>query len=97
MVYLLGIHIVIQCSAGLFVRFMAEEVRQTVVQALQNGDFFSVCMDSSTDKAIIDEEMVQVRYLENNLPIYRSVFYNFKDYCRTSTFLMTYVMICHCN
>ena len=45
----------------------------TTVQALQKEDFFSVCMDSSTDTTVIEEEMVQVRYLENNLPVYRSV------------------------
>ena len=43
----------------------------------------SVCMDSSTDTAVIEEEMVQVRYLENNLPVYRSVhvlsFQSFKN------------------
>ena len=45
----------VQCRN--FVHFMADKVRQTMVQ---KEDFFSVCMDSSTDKAI-DEEMVQVR------------------------------------
>ena len=59
----------VQCRT--FVHFIADEVRQTMAQALQREHFFSVCMDSSTDKAIIDEEMVQVRYLENNLPVYR--------------------------
>ena len=35
--------------------------------------WYSVCMDSSTDKATIDEEMVQVRFLQDNLPVYRFV------------------------
>ena len=40
---------------------------------LQNTDFFSVCFDSSTDKATIDEEMVQIRVLIDNSPVYRFV------------------------
>ena len=30
-------------------------------------------MDSSTDNATVDEEMVKVRLLKNNTPIYRFV------------------------
>lgn len=40
---------------------------------LQEVDFFGVCVDSSTDKATIDEEMVQVRILQDNLPVYKFV------------------------
>ena len=40
---------------------------------LHNTDFFNVCMDSSTDRATIDKEMVQVRLLQNNLPVYKLV------------------------
>ena len=38
-----------------------------------NADFFSVCFDSSTDKATIDEDMVQIRFLIGNTPVYRFV------------------------
>jgi len=47
-------------QARRFVHFIAEEIRKDLVETLQKADFFSVCMDSSTDKATIDEEMVQV-------------------------------------
>ena len=40
---------------------------------LQEVDFFGVCVDSSTDKGTIDEEMVQVRILQDNLPVYKFV------------------------
>ena len=60
-------------QARQFVYFIAEQMRKDLVGMLQNADFFSVCMDSSTDKATIDEEMVQVRFLQDNLPVYRFV------------------------
>ena len=60
-------------QARRFVHFIAEEIRKDLVDSLQKADFFSVCMDSSTDKATIDEEMVQVRFLQDNLPVYRFV------------------------
>ena len=40
---------------------------------LQNAYFFSVCFDSSTDKATIDEEMIQIRVIIDNTPVYRFV------------------------
>lgn len=60
-------------QAKTFVHFIAEEIRNDLVLLVQGADFFSVCMDSSTDKATIDEEMVQVRLLKNNSPVYRFV------------------------
>ena len=56
------------------VHFIAEEIRKDLVESLQKIDFFSVCMDSSTGKATIDEEMVlQVCFLQDNLPVYKFV------------------------
>lgn len=40
---------------------------------MQGCNFFSVYMDSSTDKATIDEEMIQVRVLKDNTPAYQFV------------------------
>ena len=62
-----------QKQARNFVHFIAEEFRLSLVHLLQNADFFSVCFDSSTDKATIDEEMVQIRVLIDNTPVYRFV------------------------
>ena len=55
----------------MFVHSIAEEIRKDLVLLVQSADFFSVCMDSSTNKATIDEEMVQVRLLKNNRLVYR--------------------------
>ena len=60
-------------QARRFVHFIAEEIRKDLVVPLQKVDFFSVCMDSSTNKATIHEEMVQVRLLQDNLPVYKFV------------------------
>ena len=50
-------------QARRFVHFIAEDIRRDlVVEPLQKVDFFCVCMDSSTVKATIDEEMVQCLY-----------------------------------
>ena len=56
-----------------FIHFIDEEIRDDLVQLLHNSEFFSVCMDSSTDKATINAEMVQVRVLKDNSPVYRFV------------------------
>ena len=58
-------------QARTFVHFIAEEIRSDLVLLLRKSSFFSVCMDSSTDKATIDEEMVQIRVLKDNIPVYR--------------------------
>ena len=63
-----------QCRT--FVNFIAEEIRSNLIQALQREDFYSVCMDSRTDLGVIEEEIIQVRYLENNLPVYRLALLN---------------------
>ena len=55
-----------------FVHFIDEQIRKGLVD-LYNTDFFSVCMDSSTDKVTIDEEMVHVLLLQDNLPVYKFV------------------------
>ena len=60
-------------QARRFIHFIAEEIRKDLVEPLQKVDFFSVCMDSSTNKATIHEEMVQVRFLQDNLPVYKFV------------------------
>ena len=60
-------------QARQFVHFISEHIRKDLVDLLHITDFFSVCMDSSTDKATIDEEMVQVRVLQDNLPVYKFV------------------------
>ena len=60
-------------QAKRFVDFIAEEIRKDLVESLQKVDFFSFCMDISTDKATIDKEMIQVRFLQDNLPVYRFV------------------------
>ena len=60
-------------QAKTFVGFIAEELRSQLVKSLQEGGFFSVSFDSSTDQGNIDEEMVQVRVLENNRPVYKFV------------------------
>ena len=44
-----------------------------MVQLLKDSNFFSVCMDSSTDKGTIDEEMIQVRVLKDNIPVHKFV------------------------
>ena len=41
-------------QARTFDHFIAEEFHLSLVQLLNNADFFSVCFDSSTDKATID-------------------------------------------
>ena len=56
-----------------FVHFIAEEIRAELVQLLKDTNFFSVCMHSSTDKGTIDEEMIQVRVLKDNSPVYKFV------------------------
>ena len=53
-------------KARRFVHFIAEEIRKDLAESLQSVDLFGVCMESSTDKATIDDEMVQVRFLEDN-------------------------------
>ena len=53
--------------------FIAEELRSQLVKSLQEGGIFSVSSDSSTDQGNIDKEMVQVRVLENNRPVYKFV------------------------
>lgn len=60
-------------QARMFVHYIAEEMRQDLVCSLKDIDFFSVCMDSSTDSATIDEEMVQIRILQDNFPVYKFV------------------------
>ena len=60
-------------QAKTFLGFIAEELRSQLVKSLQEGAFFSVSFDSSTDQGNIDEEMVQVRVLENNRPVYKFV------------------------
>ena len=53
--------------------FIAEELRSQLVKSIQEGGSFSVSFDSSTDQGNIDEEMVQVRVLENNHTVYKFV------------------------
>ena len=48
-----------EMQAKLFLSYIAEEFRAQLVQSLQKGEFFSISIDSSTDKGNIDEEMVQ--------------------------------------
>ena len=60
-------------QARKFVHFIGEQIRKDMVDLLQNRDFFSVCMDGSTDKATIDKEMVQVHLLQDDLPVYKFV------------------------
>ena len=60
-------------QAKIFISFIADEIRSKLVQSLHSGDFFSISFDSSMDKGNIDEEMVQVRVLENGYPVYRFV------------------------
>ena len=50
-------------------RLNAEEFRLSLVRLLIM--IFCVCFDSSTDKATIDEEIVQIRVLIDNTPVYR--------------------------
>ena len=60
-------------QARKFVHFIGERIRKDLMYLLYNTDFFSVCMDSSTDKAPIDQEMVQVCLLQDDLPVYKFV------------------------
>ena len=56
-----------------FVEFIAEKIRSNLVKQIKELDFFSVCMDNSTDSAVLEEEMLQLMYLDNNVPVYRQV------------------------
>ena len=60
-------------QARKFLHFIGEQIRKDLVDLLQNTDFFTVCMDNSTDKATIDEGMVQVHLLQDDLPVYKFV------------------------
>ena len=53
--------------------FIAKESRYQFVQSFRNGNFISFFFYKSTDPGNIDKEMVQVRVLENNSPIYKFV------------------------
>ena len=50
--------------------FNAEDLRAKLVQLLLNGEFFSVSIESSTERGNI-EEMILVRLLENYQPVYK--------------------------
>ena len=55
-------------QAHAFTHAIAESVRADVRAALRDSPFVSVLCDSSTDKATIEEEIVQVRLLVDNRP-----------------------------
>ena len=55
------------------VHFTGEQITKDLVDVLYNTDFFSVYTDSSTDKATVDEEMVQLCLLQDDLPGYKFV------------------------
>ena len=60
-------------QARKFVHFIGKQIRKDLVDLLPSTDFFSVCMDSSTDKATINEEMVQGHLLQDDLLVYKFV------------------------
>ena len=62
-----------EMQAKVFVSFIAEDLRAQLVQLIDKSDFFSISIDSSTDKGNIDEEIVQVRPIENYRPVYKFV------------------------
>ena len=59
-----------EMQAKVFVSFIAEDLRAQLVQLIHKSNFFSISIDSSTDKGNIDEEMVQIRLIENHRPVY---------------------------
>ena len=44
----------------ILVGFIAEGIRANLVKQLQEQDFFSVCMDSSTDSAVLEEKSLGI-------------------------------------
>ena len=60
-------HITTQHNAGFLSILLLRISQSTLVQALQSEDFLSVCMNSSTETAVIEEETVHTHFLENNL------------------------------
>ena len=74
-----GIHVALghaysnPIQARTFVHFIAEEIIMELVELLRSCESFSVCMDSSTDKATIEEDMIQVRVLQEDRAVYRFI------------------------
>ena len=60
-------------QAKVFISFIAEEIRSKLVSLMASNEFFSVSFDSSTDQGNIDEEIMQVRVLEDSFPVYKFV------------------------
>ena len=72
-VFLWVSHTAIQSKLkSLFTSFL-KKIRNYLALLVWDADFFSVYRASCTDKATIDEEMVQFRLLKNNSRIYRFV------------------------
>ena len=60
-------------QAKVFFGFIAEEIRSLLIQSLQDEGIFCISFDSNTDKGNIEEEMIQVRVLENNKNMFVTV------------------------
>ena len=65
----LGTNHLSDVSCGRFVSSIAKDIKSDLKTDVINTRFISVLSDGSTDAAILEEEIVYVRYLQNNIPV----------------------------
>ncbi|XP_077991530.1 zinc finger protein 862-like [Glandiceps talaboti] len=56
-------------QAAYFIDIIAEAIRLETVRAIEGSSFYSVLNDSSTDRSVVEEEIVYVRILEDYRPV----------------------------
>ena len=56
-------------QAVIFIHFIAEIYKANLVEQVKSSELFSLLIDSSTDVAVIDEEIMYLRLIENGRPV----------------------------
>nr|XP_006822890.1 PREDICTED: zinc finger protein 862-like [Saccoglossus kowalevskii] len=56
-------------QAASFIGFIGESIRRHVADSINESGLYSVLIDSSTDRAVVEEEIIYVRMLEDCRPV----------------------------